>query len=307
MYCLRCGRANMEGRETCQNCGAKLGEEVTYAPAKEKDSKRKHIGLLVTSIVFVVLVSVDLILSLFTGPTFHGVSIHVALIYAGIQGITQNRNIKKIKIGYFVVAVIQALYLGVLYKICVLNKIDDVISVSMFVGPVIMLVMGLFAASAEKMNDNLFVPVNKNTLIIVAAIAGCISFLSEILYKSRWLFVFKLKHLWFGIGLDTILAIIFIGCVTIIKKLTMKESLILGIAASAGFLLSRLINLLVSLLLLYSSLSLRNLCLYSSILSLRNLCFLIVYLFNAVIIMACSAGFGCIVKKINEKNANKIN
>ena len=58
MYCLRCGRANMEGRETCQNCGAKLGEEVTYAPANKKDSKRKHIGLLVTSIVFVVLVSV---------------------------------------------------------------------------------------------------------------------------------------------------------------------------------------------------------------------------------------------------------
>ena len=144
---------------------------------------------------------------------------------------------------------------------------------------------------------HLSVPVNKNTLIIVAAIAGCISFLSEILNKGRWLFGFELKHLRFGIGLDTILAIIFIGCVTIIKKLTMKESLILGIAASAGFLLSRLINLLLLFLILLRSLRLLR----------YNLDVLIVYLFNAVIIMACSAGFGCILKKINEKKANKIN
>ena len=145
-------------------------KDVTYAPVKapvkalvnKKDSKRKHIGLLVTSIVFVVLESVDLILSLFLGPTFHSVFMHAVLIYVGIQGITQKVNIKKIKIGYFVVAVIQALYLGVLYMICVRYKIDDVISMSMFVSPVIMLVMGLFAASAEKMNDNLSVPVNKN-------------------------------------------------------------------------------------------------------------------------------------------------
>ena len=166
MYCLRCGRANMEGRETCQDCGAKLGEEVTYAPAKkpleathkaklgeevtyapakEKASKRKHIGLLVASIVFVVLQSVALILSLFSGPTFESVILQAGLISMGVQGITQKGNLKKIKIGYFGVAVTLALGLGVLYKID-----DEVISVYMFVDPVILLVMGLFAASAEK-------------------------------------------------------------------------------------------------------------------------------------------------------------
>lgn len=298
MYCLRCGRANIEGRETCQDCGAKLGEEVTYAPVKKKDSKRKHIGLLVASIVFVVLESVNLIVyiiglsaaSLFSIATYRTIFIQACLISGGVQGITQKGNLKKIKIAYFVLAVMQALLLCVVY-----HMLKENFPLYTLVGPIILLVMGLFAASAEKKNDNLSVPINKNTLIIVAAIAGCISFLSEILNKGRWLF--GLKHLRFGIGLDTILAIIFIGCVTIIKKLTMKESLILGIAASAGFLLSRLINLLLSLLLLYSS-----------ILSLRyNLRLLIIYLFNAVIIMACSAGFGCIVKKVNEKKANKIN
>lgn len=149
MYCLRCGRANMEGRETCQDCGAKLGEEVTYAPVKapvkKKASKRKHIGLLVASIVFVVLESVDLILLLLSGPTFHGVFMHAVLIYAGVQGITQKGNLKKIKIGYFVLAVIMFLLFCVLY-----NMDKEILPLYMFVGPVIMLVMGLFAASAEK-------------------------------------------------------------------------------------------------------------------------------------------------------------
>lgn len=122
-----------------------IGEEVTYAPVKKKDSKRKHIGLLVTSIVFVVLVSVDLILSLFSGPTYHGVSMRVALIYTGIQGITQKGNLKKIKIAYFVLAVMQALLLCVVY-----HMLKENLPLYMLVGPVIMLVMGLFAASAEK-------------------------------------------------------------------------------------------------------------------------------------------------------------
>ena len=89
--------------------------------------------------------SVDLILLLFSGPTFHGVSIHVALIYAGIQGITQKGNIKKIKIGYFVVAGIQLLLSCVVY-----HMVKENLPLYMLVGPVIMLVMGLFAASAEK-------------------------------------------------------------------------------------------------------------------------------------------------------------
>lgn len=144
-------------------------KDVTYAQVKatvkdlvkalvnKKDSKRKHIGLLVTSIVFVVLVSVDLILSLFSRPTFHGVSIHVALIYAGIQGITQKGNIKKIKIGYFVVAGIQLLLSCVVY-----HMVKENLPLYMLVGPVIMLVMGLFAASAEKMNDNLSISSKKD-------------------------------------------------------------------------------------------------------------------------------------------------
>ena len=120
-------------------------KDLVKALVNKKDSKRKHIGLLVTSIVFVVLESVDLILLLFSGPTFHGVSMHVALIYAGVQGITQKGNLKKIKIGYFVLAVIMFLLFCVLYH---MDK--EILPLYMFVGPVIMLVMGLFAASAEK-------------------------------------------------------------------------------------------------------------------------------------------------------------
>ena len=209
------------------------------------------------------------------------------MLLLSIQGITQKGNIKKIKIGYFVVAGIQLLLSCVVY-----HMVKENLPLYMLVGPVIMLVMGLFAASAEKMNDNLSVPVNKKTLIIFAAIAGCIFLLSMILPTGRKLFGFKLKHLWFLIHLDTILAIIFIGCVTIIKKLTMKESLILGIAASAGFLLSRLIKYLLIFSVRYNLIALIE---------------FINFIFNAVIIMACSAVFGCIVKKINEKKANKIN
>lgn len=144
-------------------------KDVTYAPVKatvkdlvkalvnKKDSKRKHIGLLVASIVFVVLESVDLILLLLSGPTFHGVSMHAVLIYAGVQGITQKGNLKKIKIGCFVLAVIMFLLFCVLYH---MDK--EILPLYMFVGPVIMLVMGLFAASAEKMNDNLSISSKKD-------------------------------------------------------------------------------------------------------------------------------------------------
>lgn len=38
----------------------------------------------------------------------------------------------------------------------------EILPLYMFVGPVIMLVMGLFAASAEKMNDNLSISSKKD-------------------------------------------------------------------------------------------------------------------------------------------------
>ena len=132
-------------------------KDVTYAPVKalvnKKDSKRKHIGLLVASIVFVVLASVNLIVyiiglsaaSLFSIATYRTIFIQACLISGGIQGITQKGNLKKIKIAYFVLAVIMLLLLCVLY-----HMYKENLPLYMFVGPVIMLVMGLFAASAEK-------------------------------------------------------------------------------------------------------------------------------------------------------------
>ena len=132
-------------------------KDVTYAPVKalvnKKDSKRKHIGLLVASIVFVVLASVNLIVyiiglsaaSLFSIATYRIIFIQACLISGGIQGITQKGNLKKIKIAYFVLAVIMLLLLCVLY-----HMYKENLPLYMFVGPVIMLVMGLFAASAEK-------------------------------------------------------------------------------------------------------------------------------------------------------------
>lgn len=128
-------------------------KDVTYAPVKKKDSKRKHIGLLVASIVFVVLQSVNLIVyiiglsaaSLFSIATYRTIFIQACLISGGVQGITQKGNLKKIKIAYFVLAVMQALLLCVVY-----HMLKENLPLYTLVGPVIMLVMGLFAASAEK-------------------------------------------------------------------------------------------------------------------------------------------------------------
>lgn len=109
--------------------------------------------------------------------------------------------------------------------------------------------------------------------------------------------LFSIGNFKFGIDTFSIVAVISIFVIEIIKKYSVKESIILGLGASAGTLIYYLRVLFLNI-----SLVMRNNLPFEKDLYIYRLLSLIFY---TLLFTGCSAGIGFLVKKINEKKLNK--
>lgn len=163
MVCEKCGKDNLEGRETCQECGAKLEAKgvLSYVPggsnvATVTASNGKHIGLLVASVALFVFLIAEIYISrnfleelydsdvsfsktllLFLGYFFFW------MFYVAVKGFTQN-NIGSVKVVAYNLAGIGIVALSFMGD--VLNSNEYYIFIGSYIEPILLIYIGQCAA-----------------------------------------------------------------------------------------------------------------------------------------------------------------